>query len=94
MPRLLSFEPMHAITTSTSFRHSRIAVLSLGMPSIILVLEAVVLSRSGNNLRSLDSDRTKILSARDFGGWERRQRKIADPVEPVAPSRAYVGIFE
>jgi hypothetical protein len=64
------------------------------MPSIILVLEAVVLSRSGNNLRSLDSDRTKILSARDFGGCEMRQRKIADPVEPVAPSRAYVGIFE
>ena len=64
------------------------------MPSTISVLKAVVLSRCGNNLRSLDSDRTRILSARDFGDCERRQRKIADPVEPVAPSRAYVGILE
>ncbi len=24
----------------------------------------------------------------------KRQRRIADPVEPVAPSRAFVGIFE
>jgi len=42
----------------------------------------------------LDLDRTKMLSVRCFGGCERRQRRIADPVEPVAPSRAYVGIFE
>jgi len=84
---------MHAITTSTSFRHSCVAVVSLGMPWMILVSKAVVLSRSGNALRSLDLDRTKMLSVRCFGGCERRQRRIADPVEPVAPSRAYVGIF-
>lgn len=57
-------------------------------------LRAVVLSRSGKALSSLDLERTEMLSVRFFGGEERRQRRIADPVEPVAPSRVYVGIFE
>lgn len=64
------------------------------MPSMTLTLKAVVLSRSGNALRSLDLDRTKMLSVRYSGGCERRQRRMADPVEPVAPTKAYVGILE
>ena len=33
-----------------------------------------------------------MLSLRPFGGSERRHRRIDDPVAPVAPSKAYVGM--
>jgi hypothetical protein len=85
---------MHAIITSTSRRHSCSAVPSLGLPSTMLISKAVVLSISGNHLSSLDLSRTRTLSLCSRGSCTIRQRRIADPVEPVAPSRAYTGIFK
>ena len=77
---------MPSLRRRPSFRHSYVAVVSLGMPSILLVLKTVI--------GSLELDRTKMLCMRCSGGCEKRQRRVADPVEPVAPSRAHVCIFE
>ena len=56
------------------------------------ILAPRVVLRSGNEMRNLDFDRTKTFRIRSAGGFNSRERRIADPVEPVAPSSAYVGI--
>ena len=92
MPGVLTLEPMHAMTTSTSFRHCCSTAVLSGVPSKKLIWNVVVMSMFGNCSSSLARDRTKILSVMSSLGCEKRQRRMARPVEPVAPRRAYVGI--
>ena len=59
------------------------------MPSkTFTAVKDVLPSSSGNALMSFGLERTKMLRVRFAGVCERRRRRMAEPVEPVAPSKA------
>jgi len=90
MSGVLMLEAMQAMITSASCRHSCIVVASLGVPSKMLmaVKEEVLPSSCGNALMSFDLERTKMFRVRSSGVCESSRRRMAEPVEPVAPSKA------
>ena len=94
VPGVLSFEATHWNMTSACVKHCWSALVFVEVPSIILTGKVDVSSSLGNDFKSLLFDRTKMFSFRSFGGSERRQRRTAEPVAPVAPRRVYVGILQ
>ena len=85
------FVAIHPKMTDTSRRHSWSSRVSVGSPSMIVIIAFALIS--GNRSKSLERDRTRSLSLSWAGGWERRESVIAAPVAPVAPRMAYVGIL-
>lgn len=68
--------------------------MSVRGASVIWMLRAVVEARFGKVCRSLSLLRMKILRVRSGGGLARRCLRMAEPVAPVAPRSAWVGILE
>lgn len=85
------FVAMHPKIIDTSRRHSRSLDVSVGKPSMIVIV--ALASIPGNRSTSLERERTRSFSLNWAGGLERRESRIADPVAPVAPRMAYVGIL-
>lgn len=82
---ILSLVAIHMKMTSESLRHVRNAVVSVPVPSVIVIEKADVCCKSGKDLKSFSFERTRMLSFSFGGASAIKHRSFAEPVAPVAP---------